>query len=129
MIQRKRITARREPAIALINIVFLMLVFLLAAGTLAPPRDRGLTLVTTEDLPPKSPPDALVVHVDGRMTWRGEEIESVSSYLNALPPDATRRLRIMPDRAVPAEKLIQIGQEFRAAGAETVVIVTERRLR
>jgi biopolymer transport protein ExbD len=45
----RRKTARqgREPTIALINIVFLMLIFFLVAGTLAAPLDKELKLVST----------------------------------------------------------------------------------
>ena len=50
-----------EPAIALINIVFLMLIFFLIAGTLAPPLDKDLTLVRTAGLEGREPPDALVL--------------------------------------------------------------------
>jgi len=117
---------RREPTITLINIVFLLLVFFLVAGTLAPPLDRDLRLVDTADLPQDAPPDALVLHPDGRLTWRGAEIASVEAYLADAPPETARRPRIVPDRAVPAATLIRIGRSFRAAGAETVVIVTAR---
>lgn len=125
---RVRRHTKREPTIALINIVFLMLVFFLVVGTLAPPLDRELRLITTTDLPPDQPPDALVVHPDGRLSWRGEEITSVTAYIAALPPDTAKRARIVPDRNVPAVTLIALGQELREAGADTVVIVTERGL-
>jgi biopolymer transport protein ExbD len=120
---------QREPTITLINIVFLLLVFFLLAGTLAPPLDRDVTLVATRDLPPERPPDALVLHADGAMTWRGRPVGSVAAYLADAPPETAARPRIVPDRDVPARLLIRLGQEFRAAGAETVLIVTERGLR
>ena len=41
---------QKEPTIALINIVFLMLVFFMVAGTLAQPLSRDLELVKTSDL-------------------------------------------------------------------------------
>lgn len=126
---RTRRKTRREPTIALINIVFLMLVFFLVVGTLATPMDRELTLVSTTDLPPEGPPDALVVHADGRLSWRGKAILSVQDYLSALPQEHAIRPRIVPDRAVPAVTLLALGQEMKAAGANTVVIVTERALR
>lgn len=124
---RRRRQTRREPTITLINIVFLLLVFFVVAGTLAPPIDRDVTLVSTADLPPEAPPDALVLHADGRMTWRGAET-TVDAFLAAAPPGMAARPRVVPDRAVPAAALIRLGQEFRSAGAETVVIVTERGL-
>lgn len=124
--RRKR--AEREPTIALINIVFLMLIFFLVAGTLARPLDPDLTLVQTADLGPAGPPDALVVHADGRLSFRGDDLASAAAYLAEVPPEAAERVRIVPDRALPAEELIAVGRALRAAGADRVVIVTERGL-
>ena len=58
----RRIVRRKkgEPTIALINIVFLMLIFFLVAGTLAQPLDGDLELVETSDLEGREPPEALV---------------------------------------------------------------------
>ena len=58
----RRIVRRKkgEPTIALINIVFLMLIFFLVAGTLAQPLDGDLELVATSDLEGREPPEALV---------------------------------------------------------------------
>lgn len=126
---RRRRQTRREPTIALINIVFLLLVFFVVAGTLALPIDRDVRLVTTRDLPSDAPPDALILHTDGRMTWRGEAVASAEAFMAVVPPEAAARPRVVPDRDVPALTLIRLGQDLRAAGAHTVVIVTERGLR
>jgi biopolymer transport protein ExbD len=125
---RRRRQTRREPTITLINIVFLLLVFFVVAGTLAPPLARDVTLVATDDLPFEAAPDALVLHADGRMTWRGDEITTIDAFLDDASPAMATRARVVPDRAVPAAALIRLGQDLRAAGAETVVIVTERGL-
>lgn len=116
---------RREPTIALINIVFLMLIFFLVAGTVAQPMDRGVRLVRTADLDGSAPPDALVLHADGRVTWRGETVDSADAASLALL-DGT--VRLVPDRALPADRLIAFGRAMRSAGAESVLIVTERGL-
>ncbi|WP_297770972.1 biopolymer transporter ExbD, partial [uncultured Roseovarius sp.] len=93
---------RREPTIALINIVFLMLIFFMAAATLAPPLDGALKLVRTADLEGRAPTDALVVHADGRLTYRGEAVADAAAYIAALPEDARETVRIVPDAALPA---------------------------
>ncbi len=126
---RRHRQTRREPTITLINIVFLLLVFFVVAGTLAAPIDRDVELVATEDLPPEAPPDALVLHADGRMTWRGEEMATVDAFLAAAPPEWATRPRVVPDREVPAATLIRLGHELSATGAEALLIVTERGLR
>ncbi|MGX0879111.1 biopolymer transport protein ExbD [Roseovarius sp. MBR-154] len=119
---------RREPTIALINIVFLMLIFFMAAATLAPPLDGALKLVRTADLEGRAPPDALVVHADGRLAYRGDTLPDVAAYMDALPEDARASVRIVPDAALPAPDLIRLGAGLRRAGAGRVVMVTERGL-
>lgn len=126
--QRRRRTSDREPTTALINIVFLMLIFFLVAGTLAQPLDKGLNLVRTADLDRQSPANALVVHVDGRMTYRGAEVVSAEAHLASLTEEERVRLRIVPDRDLPAQDLVQLGRALRTAGAKSVVLVTERGL-
>jgi len=126
---RARARARaREPVVALINVVFLLLVFFLVAGTLAPPLAHDLRLVRTADLAAAPPPDALVVDAGGRVTFRGAPVTSVAAHVAGLDPEARARVRIVPDRDLPARDLVALGQILRAAGARRVVIVTERGL-
>jgi biopolymer transport protein ExbD len=121
-------TAQREPTIALINIVFLMLVFFLVAGTLAQPLDRSLDLVRTADLDGRAPPDALVVHPDGRLVYRGADQTDAAAYIAGLAQEQREVVRIVPDRNLPATVLVALTRDLRAAGAQRVVLVTERGL-
>ncbi|WP_323769517.1 biopolymer transporter ExbD [Antarctobacter sp.] len=124
-----RKTSEREPTITLINIVFLMLIFFLVAGTLARPLDKTLTLVRTATLDGTAPADTLVVHADGRITWKGAPLTTVSAYFAQLPPVAQARVRVVPDRNLKAAQLIRIARDLRVAGAEKVIIVTEKALK
>ncbi|SEN31310.1 biopolymer transport protein ExbD [Roseovarius tolerans] len=117
---------RREPTIALINIVFLMLIFFMAAATLAPPLDGALKLVRTADLEGRAPPDALVVHADGRLAYRGAAVADAAAYMAQVWPEEI--VRIVPDAALPAPDLIRLGEALRRAGARRVVMVTEQGL-
>lgn len=119
-----------EPTIALINVVFLMLIFFLIAGTLAPPIDRDVTLVNASDLEGREPPDALVIRADGSTTFRGETVGTANalSLLNDAGEDGKTAIRIVPDRDLPAVRLVEIGDELRKAGAKRVFIITERGL-
>ncbi len=117
---------RREPTIALINIVFLMLIFFMAAATLAPPLDGALKLVRTADLEGRAPPDALVVHADGRLVYRGAAVADAAAYMAQVGGEEI--VRIVPDAALPAPDLIRLGEALRAAGAARVVMITERGL-
>jgi len=128
MLRRPPRPARPEPTIALINIVFLMLIFFLIAGQLAPPLDPALRLVSTRDLDGAAPPDALVLPAGGRLRFRGAATDP-ASHLAGLAPEAAARVRIVPDRAAPAARLVETAAALRRAGAGTMVIVTERALR
>ncbi|KQI72951.1 biopolymer transporter ExbD [Loktanella sp. 5RATIMAR09] len=125
---RRRTRSEREPTIALINIVFLMLIFFLVAGTLAKPLDKDLRLVRTADLAGAAPADALVLHADGRMTYGGVAVASAADFFAGLPEPARTIVRIIPDRDLPAATLVAHGRALRAAGADRVVIVTEQGL-
>lgn len=130
--KRARGRAKREPTIALINIVFLMLVFFMVAGTLAAPLDSDLSLVRTRDLEGRAPPDALIVHSDGRLSFRGADLSSAAAYMARRGQEdgdgAGGAVRVVPDRDLPATQLVAIARELRVAGAGRVVIVTERGL-
>ncbi|MGD1885313.1 MAG: ExbD/TolR family protein [Paracoccaceae bacterium] len=119
---------KREPTIALINIVFLMLVFFMVAGTLSQSLDPALRLVETSDLEGRPPPDALVVHADGRLSFRGADQADAMSYLSGLTEEERLQVRIVPDRDLDAMVLVKLGRDLRAAGADKVLVVTERGL-
>ncbi|MYM56224.1 ExbD/TolR family protein [Thalassovita mangrovi] len=120
---------RPEPTVALINIVFLMLVFFLVAAQLSRPLEPDLRLVETADPSLVPPPDAVVLYPDGRARFRGETAvpEQVIAALQSdgLPPIA----KILPDRAAPARAVIELAQALRAAGAEKVMIMTRQALK
>ncbi|MBE0453012.1 ExbD/TolR family protein [Roseovarius autotrophicus] len=126
--RKPRHRTRIEPTIALINIVFLMLVFFMVASTIAPPMDRDLRLVSTSDLDGRAPPDTLVVHPDGRLTYRGEAVASAQAFYAARPEDEREVVRIVPDKALAAITLVNLARDLRASGASRVVIVTQRGL-
>lgn len=127
--KRARARSGREPTIALINIVFLMLVFFMVAGTLARPIGGDLNLVRTAALEGRAPPDALIVHPDGRLSYRGETLGSAEEYLAARAEDERWTVRLVPDRDLPAHRLVALARDLRAAGAGRVLLVTERALR
>lgn len=119
---------KAEPTIALINIVFLMLIFFLVAAQIAPPLDGDVKLVSTQDLESRDPPDALVVLPDGLMTYRGASI-TPSQYFTVKQESQNSDLetiRLVPDRALSAVKLIDIGNELKTLGAQKILVVTER---
>ena len=119
---------KSEPTIALINIVFLMLIFFLVAGTLAQPLHGKLQLIKTSDLEGREPPDALVLHANGRLSYRGETQVDVIVFVASLEGADLNVVRVVPDRNADADRLVDLSRALRAAGAQEVVIVTERAL-
>jgi biopolymer transport protein ExbD len=129
---RRRSTSPRpkpEPTVALINIVFLMLVFFLVAAQLARPLEQDLRLVETDDPKLVPPPDAVTLFPDGRTLFRGAEADA-TQVLTALRADGLPLVgKILPDQAAPATDLIQLAQALRSAGATKVMIMTRQALK
>ena len=125
---RPREAKQRENTIALINIVFLMLIFFLIAGTLTPPLDGDVRLIATREAVPADPPEALFISAEGELRWQGAEI-NVADFLSQRRLSATTSeavVKIAADRALPAARLIDIVGELRSGGAERIVVMTER---
>lgn len=124
MIRYARPTQKRDTTIPLINVVFLMLIFFLIAGTIAPPLDPDLDLVDTSELEGREPPDALVLHPDGTLSFRGRNTDPEKYMANH---DAGP-VRVVPDRNASAQRLIEVTGNLRRAGASSVYLVTEQAL-
>lgn len=116
---------RADPTITLINVVFLMLMFFLVAGTIAAPPPADLRLVQLAGADPLVPPDVIALRADGTATWLGAPADP-AAYVAALSPGGDGIARVMPDRDAPAPDLVQLARALRAAGAVEVRIVTER---
>lgn len=114
----------RDSTIALINIVFLMLIFFLISGTIAPSLDPDLELADTAGLEGREPPDALVLHEDGSLSFRG----GPSDPATYMADHEDGPVRIVPDRDVLAPRLVEVAGELRRLGASSVVIVTRQAL-
>ncbi|WP_127104926.1 ExbD/TolR family protein [Pararhodobacter zhoushanensis] len=115
--------AKGEPTIGLINVVFLMLIFFLIAGTIAPPPGDGIALVQIADLDGKAPPEALVITADGTLLHQQQPTDADTYVASLIEP---RIARLLPDRNAPAAQLVTLSAALRAAGAERVVILGER---
>lgn len=118
-----------EPTLPLINIVFLMLVFFLAAAQLARPLSPDLQLIDTDDPSATPPPDAVVLRADGQVSFRGAALppQGIVALLRQSETDAPLVVRVVPDRRSDAIALTDLGNALRQAGAFAVHIVTERR--
>lgn len=118
--------AKSEPTIALINIVFLMLVFFLVAGQIARPVDRDVTLVDASLPNAKVPDDALVLRADGTLLWRGEAVTLLDFAVAQVTEPEGPPLRILPDRDAPARALIAVSVDLRAITGRDIRLVTQQ---
>ncbi|WP_299638144.1 biopolymer transporter ExbD [uncultured Ruegeria sp.] len=124
MIRYIRSGRNRDSTIPLINVVFLILIFFLITGTIAPPLDPDLNLVNTADLEGREPPDALVLHRDGTLSLHGNPIEA-EAFMAA---HESGPVRIVPDRDASAPRLMEVTSSLRRLGAPSVFLVTEQAL-
>lgn len=134
--QRKRVMP--ENTIPLINIVFLMLIFFLIAGTVAPPVSTELKPPKSEELPLMPPAgNAVEILGDGTLIHRGQKlplaqilqrfpapIENINGDQDA--PQETKVLHILADKQLPASKLMPVLHAFRAHGHKAIRLVTIR---
>jgi len=115
---------QRESAIALINIVFLMLIGFLVSGTFMPQLETGVRLVTPTEA--AAPRGALLVNADGELRSQGR-LTDARAYVSVLKRESgLAEVRLAADRDLPAGRLIEIVAELNAAGADAVKVVTER---
>lgn len=138
MMKIARPVPRRRPegTIALINVVFLLLIFFLVAGSLTPPLDADVSLVETNDADASGPPDAVSARLDGRLYYRGDPVtaatflESRNGIENGIQNDAEQgaapEIKLVADKDLPARRLLEILEEFRSLGAGRVLVITRR---
>ncbi|MEQ3746132.1 MAG: biopolymer transporter ExbD [Henriciella sp.] len=117
--------SKREPIISLINIVFLILIFFMVAGSLSGNRPAGIEFVQAQGLDCCSEHDALDILADGTLVNQGTTLASLDQFIAEIESlDATIRLR--PDRNYPASELLKRMDALQAAGATHIVILTEQ---
>ena len=122
--RRTRSRTEREPTTALINIVFLILIFFMVAGSLAAPPLVSPDYVESDTGTCCSPPDALIITADGAMFFQNQPVASAEDYLGLIGDEAPARL--LPDKAFPAADLLHLVNRLQDAGADHVILMTEK---
>ncbi len=117
---RKR---KPEPTIALINVVFLLLVFFLVAGTLSQAVDKSIRLVSVADAIDSLPEDVLAIRADGMMIRHTIPV----SIDDVLPenPQTDSKLRIAPDKDLSAIDFVKKLSRLKEAGWSEIVLIGE----
>lgn len=122
-----KIGRQRENTIALINIVFLMLVFFMLAGTIAPAPDMNVDPVMGESGEPQAPEGAISLHSDGTLYFEGNAIDPDLP----LPLSLEERpvLILYPDRNADARRLIEVISQLGERSGKPVRLMVRRQER
>ncbi len=120
---------RREPpenTIPLINVVFLMLIFFLFAGSIAKDDARKIEppLNILEDETIRST-GALIVTPDGK-TFSGETEILVPDWLSSQEAESEGPLKVAADGELKADQLEEVLEALKAAGRTDIVLITRR---
>jgi biopolymer transport protein ExbD len=128
---RLKLPVRRTPpenTIPLINVVFLMLIFFLFAGSIARDDARRMEppVDITEDENIRST-GALIIDRDGHTHAHDTEI-SVESWLEASKSTGSTDgpLKVAADGDLPADKLEDVLSALSKAGGTNVVLITRK---
>ncbi|MEP2829189.1 biopolymer transporter ExbD [Parvibaculum sp.] len=119
-----------ETLVPLINVVFLLLIFFLLAGTMQPSENIAVSLPegALNDRE-KDVPTTLIVEADG-FIWLGDRVmdAKLSGVMmeKHLKDSNTKRVAIKADANAPADAVLELMEGLREAGVEQVTIMTER---
>lgn len=122
--------AREDGMLPLINIVFLMLIFFLIAGAIAPVPDFEVNPAMTQDSPATNPPsDAIYVSEQGFISMAGQEV-TVTELNAAMVGFAqmldSKPLKVVADRNTDSSVLMTIVDAATQAGIARVKLLTLR---
>lgn len=117
-----------ENLIPLINIVFLLLIFFILAGTfvrpdrfeVAPPRSLSPTLAEDQQM-------TVLLSADGRLAIGGREVDKPELkrlIMDRLSAEPDLQVQLKADQNLAAEKLIDVIESLRAAGLEKLMLLT-----
>jgi biopolymer transport protein ExbD len=119
-----------ETMVPLINVVFLLLIFFLLAGSMGPSEPVSVSLPkgTFDDRNTREPA-TLFMEKDG-FVWLGKNMvpPELSGLLikGFLKEAGTDRVAIKADQEAPADSLLTLMEGLRAAGVKEVTIQTEQ---
>jgi biopolymer transport protein ExbD len=138
-----------EPTLALINVVFLLLLFFVVTGTIVYQHDRSIVPPTSIALHTgKAPIDAVYVDAEGQLRFRGEA-QSAADIAHALRADSgqgagqgaghgasqgadqaaaaiVRPIQVVADRRLRAQALLAVLADLKDEGLQSLSIVTVR---
>jgi len=121
-----------DPAIATINIVFLLLLFFVLAGTVVAPEETRVDPAVASDLPGGRLPRPLIalgrtgdIFLDGQPVARTDLAQAIAG-LSGGDPGRPPKVHIIAAHDLAADTLVATVQAVAAAGAEVLLVAINR---
>lgn len=118
-----------ENIVPMINVVFLLLIFFLLAGTLTqrPPFDLE-PVATTLQPPGEAPENGLYISAGGDLFFQGSAISLDALSVRVASADISSKaaLDVIVDRRLTGEKLFPVMEALSKSGLAKIRLVTER---
>lgn len=117
-----------EPMGPLIDVVFLLLIFFLLVGTVAPPDPIKVDPATSEsDDGPVNGELAVLLSADGRLAFEGQELERTAlarAVRQRLAEGAQPIVQLKADARLSAQEVIAVLDLLRGVGIDDLVLLT-----
>ena len=124
-LKRANRNSQHENTIPLINVVFLMLVFFLIAGTIAPSSDHEIDPVTSWLEQQTSPKEAISLRSDGALYFQGELLD-IAAHIPSRIADLDQ-LIVYPDQNLSAQLFAEKIALMRTQLNKPVSVLIERK--
>jgi biopolymer transport protein ExbD len=128
---QRRSAPTEERILPLINVVFLLLIFFMLAGTLAVREPFAVTAPnSSSETPPETEPRRLLLGADGRLALDGEVLDQpalVAAIAAAVAADPGLRVELKADAQAPGNRVVALLEALRGAGLEQVSLMTQAR--
>lgn len=114
-----------EPALPMINVVFLLLIFFLMSAQIVTPPPIDVTLPTTQQ--GGSPEDDLRLHIDAQGVLAQADLRDAAVWemLAQAPVPTKTKVLIRADAMLPAADLASVLAQLSALGFTTIQLATD----
>ncbi|MAW88025.1 MAG: biopolymer transporter ExbD [Phyllobacteriaceae bacterium] len=119
-----------DPTLPLINIVFLLLIFVMLSGVIRATDPLPIEPASAPAIPSGTPAPARTLYVaaDGRMAWNGlEDDAALDGLAAAFVAEDWERAWLKADRNAGAASIVQVTERLRSGGVTTLTMIVEAR--
>jgi len=120
-----------ERILPLINVVFLLLIFFMLAGSLTVREPFAVTAPASQsETRPEPEPRRLLLGIDGQLALDGEvlpEAAVLAAIVSALVDDPELRVELKADAGIPGNRVVTLLEALHASGLEKVSLMTRAR--